>query len=309
MSVPYPPAFADVLAEEQFTRNGYTVMPMLDAEEIAALTKVYLDTVPKLPSDFYSTAFLPDCPERRAMTDVMQQVLEPHIARVMPDYVIHSRGFIAKRGGPGQFALRLHQDYSFVDHAKHRAAHLWIPLVDVDESNGCLTVVPTTHRLVTHISAMIDNPSPWDPVRPILDAECTIAVPMKAGDAAFFDQRLYHGSRPNTSPAIRIALAVALLPKGVKQLLYVVDEQDTSMLNVLEIRDEFTVRFSRGVKVLPPYPDGVTHVGQVSYQAEVLSAEKLDSLRIRKPEEIELPEVSPAAMAPKPGLFSRLFGR
>jgi hypothetical protein len=315
MSVNYSPVFADSLAEEQFTNVGYTVMPMLSASEIEDLTKLYLDTVPSLPTDFYSTAFLPDCPERRIMTEGMQRVLAPHIARVMPGYVLHSRGYIVKRGGPDQPPLRLHQDYSFVDHSLHRAVHLWIPLVDVDETNGCLTVVPRTHSVITHISAMIDNPSPYDPVRAILDTECTISVPMKAGQAAFFDQRLYHGSRRNTNPGIRIALACALLPRGVTQLLYVVDEDDPGKLNVLEVRDEFTVRFSRGVKVVPPYPDGVVKVGQIEYTAEALTEEKLDSLRI-KPATAEAPEPAAEKMpefvpppAEKHGLFSRFFGR
>lgn len=307
MSVEYSPVFADSLAERQLTAEGYTVMPLLGRAEIDRLTQIYLDAVPNLPADFYSTAFLPDCAERRMMTDGVQAVLESHIARVMPDYVLHSRGYIVKRGGPDQHPLRLHQDYSFVDHTKHRAIHLWIPLIDVDDSNGCLTVVPRSHHLIQHISAMIDNPSPYDPVRPFLDAECTLSVPMKAGEAAFFDQRLYHGSRSNKNPSTRIALACALLPRGVKQLLYVVDEEDSSQLNVLEIRDEFTVRFSRGVKVVPPYQEGVVKVGQVAYTAEVLSREKLDSLRVLRPEPENVPVVA-AEVAKKPSVFSKLFG-
>ena len=309
MNFNYSPVFADPGIEQQFTRDGYVVMPMLDAAEVETLRRLYLEAVPTLPSDFYSTAFLPDCPERRKMTEGMQAVLEPYISRVMPGYVMHSRGYISKAGGPNQGPLRLHQDYSFVDHSKHRAVHLWIPLIDVDETNGCLTVIPKTHHLVNHISAMIDNPSPYDPVRKILAEECTLTVPMKAGEAAFFDQRLYHGSAPNTNPDIRIALAVALLPKGVKQLLYVVDEDDPSKLNVLQIRDEFTVRFSRGVKVVPPYGDGIVKVDQISYQAEVLSEEKLDSLRIRRPA-VKPVQSAVVAVVPeeKKGLFSRFFG-
>jgi hypothetical protein len=308
MNANYSPVFADSLAEEQFTLNGYTVVPMLDQSEVESLIKLYLDAVPNLPLDFYSTAFLPDCPERRTMTDGMQAVLEPHLARAMPGYTLHSCGYVVKRGGPDQPPLRLHQDYTFVDHSMHRAVHLWIPLIDVDESNGCLTVVPRTHHLVNHISAMIDNPSPYDPVRRYLDTECTLSVPMKAGQAAFFDERLYHGSRSNSKPEIRIALACALLPTGVKQLLYVVDDDDPSKLNVLQIRDEFAVRFSRGLKVVPPYQDGVTKLGQIDYAAEVLSQEKLNSLRIPRPETGNAPEFIPAAI-PKLGLFSRLFGR
>jgi hypothetical protein len=308
MNPDYAPVFADHLAEEQFSRDGYLVMPLLKPAEVEVLTRLYLDIVPDQPADFYTTAFLPDSDERRAMTDGLTAVLAPYFAELMPGYEIHSRGYVVKRGGPGQPPLRLHQDYTFVDQNIHRSVHIWIPLLDVGEKNGCLTVIPRTHRLVNHISAQINNPSPYDPVRPVLEAECKIPVPMKAGDVFFFDERLYHGSTANSDPGLRIAVAGALLPKGVKQLLYVVDEEDPGKLNILEFRDEFAVRFGQGKKMLPPYPDGVTRIGTLAYQPEVLSAEKLDSLRIRRAEPEKMPEVDAAAMA-KPGLFSRLFGR
>jgi hypothetical protein len=316
MSATDPPAFADSLAEEQYTREGYIVMPMLDASEIDYLTRLYLDTVPSLPADFYSTAFLPDCPERRIMTEGMQAVLEPHFTRLFPGYTIHSRGYIAKRGGPDQKPLRLHQDYTYVDQSIHRAVHIWIPLIDVTEDNGCLTLVPRSHHLVNHISAMIDNPSPYDPFRTVLDKECKISLPMKAGEAFVYDQRLLHGSTSNKREGIRIAMGIALLPAGVEQLMYVVDDEFPSKLNVLEVRDEFAVRMGRGVKLLPPYPEGVRKVGEIDYTAEALSAEKLDSLRIQRakpeiapePAAKKTPELVPLP-AEKHGLLSRLFGR
>lgn len=252
----YNRVFADATYEEQFSRDGYTSMPLLQRAEIDELTRLYLDTVPSLPADFHTTSFLPDCPERRAMAARVQAMLEHRFANILPEYTIRSRGFIAKRGGPDQKPLRLHQDFTNVDISLHRAVHVWIPLIDVNESNGCLTVVPRSHSLTQHTSAMLQAPSPYDEYRKFLETECSLPVPTRAGSAIFFDQRLLHGSTRNTNPNIRIAIACALLPREVEQLLYVVDDEDSSKLNVLEIRDEFALQLGRGVKTVPPYPDG-----------------------------------------------------
>jgi hypothetical protein len=83
------------------------------------------------------------------MAQGVQEMLEPHIDRLMANHEWHARGYIAKRGGPEQKPLRLHRDYSFVDHEVHRAIHGWVPLAEVD-------------------------------------AECTVP-PMKAGEVVFFD--------------------------------------------------------------------------------------------------------------------------
>jgi len=311
VTLKYGRAFADDQLEAWMSRDGYVVTPMLSAQEIDTLTKLYWETSPEVPPGFYSTAFMQDGPVRRHMTETMHSILEPHIARLMPGYELRSHNYVAKSGGPGQPALVLHQDFSFVDQSKYRSIHLWIPMLDVTEDRGCLTVVPGSHRAVNHISAMSNNPSPYDPVRPILNQECTIPLPMKAGECCFFDERLVHGSRSNEVVGMRIAVASALLPRGVQQLTYVVDDNAPTQLIVLEIRDQFSFRYKPGTRPQPPYSEGVTRIGTHEYVPEKLSPESLDMLRIRQaepPQPTETPRFFPP-VAEKPSLFSRLIGR
>ena len=305
----YAPAFANPVAEEKFTQDGYLVMPMLSPVEVEALKSLYLHVIPDQPSDFYSTAFLPDSPVRREVVAQLQTVLGPYLEDLMPDYAFVSRAFIAKRGGPDQPPLPLHQDYSYVDQAIHRAIHVWIPLLDVDEANGCLTVVPRSHALVNHTSAMVGNPSPYHPHRKVLDTECKVAVPAKAGTAIFFNQRLLHGSTSNSFEGLRIAVAGSLLPKGLRQRLYVVDENDPGVLDVLEVRDEFAVPLAPGRRLAKPYPDGVTQVGTVQYTPEILLSQKLETLKVRVPKQDQMTAMVPPSAASRQGLLSRWFGR
>jgi len=85
-----------------------------------------------------------------------------------------------------------HQDngYTFVEPQQYLT--LWLPLVDVDENNGCPWVAPGLHRLGT-----LDH---W--VTPIglkcLDeAPSAVAVPARAGDAIVFSSLTPHRTGPN----------------------------------------------------------------------------------------------------------------
>jgi len=313
----FPPVFSDPATEHSFTRDGYVVVPFFDSKEVEQCRRLYLDTMTELPSDFFTTAFLPDGEPRRKMKEGLQEVIEPHVEALMPAYTTCVRHFIVKRGRPDAGPLHLHQDFNFVDHTKHRAVHVWVALADVDEQNGCLTMLPGSHKLGHHISAMGLNATPYDPYRQMLEDDCKVGVPMKAGEAVFFDERTLHGSFPNKSPDVRIAMGAVFLPKGVKQRLYVADDAKSSLLDILEVESETLLNYSALLR--PPYPEGFTKIGTVEYTAQHLSPEVAESLR-RVPTAataVPVPFTPDPAPAPIPvaltekkrGFFSRLFGR
>lgn len=82
---------------------------------------------------------------------------------------------------------------------------VWIPLVDVDETNGCLQVIPTMrgHDLLVHCAGdgglripASQMPSP----RPV-------PVPMRRGSILLMHSRTLHSSMPNlTSDRVRLSL-------------------------------------------------------------------------------------------------------
>ena len=164
-----PPVFSDPVIESKFTKDGYAVLPFFNEVEIAACRKLYFETMTELPTDFFTTAFLPDGETRRKVTEGLEEVISPHVAALMPTYSTCVRHFIVKRGRPDAGPLHLHQDFNFVDHSVHRSVHVWIALADVDERNGCLTVLPGSHKLGHHISAMGLNATPYDPYRQVLE--------------------------------------------------------------------------------------------------------------------------------------------
>jgi phytanoyl-CoA hydroxylase len=128
--------------------------------------------------------------------------LEPHLGPNISfngDY--HLR---PKMPTPVDTVVPLHQDSQYygkpTQHAK--IITVWIPLVDVDENNGCLYVIPGSHRWKLFESERDENQgmrsfeNPEDHVK-------AIPQPMKCGDILFFSNMTFHGSKVNNSDAVR----------------------------------------------------------------------------------------------------------
>ncbi|MBI3942183.1 MAG: phytanoyl-CoA dioxygenase family protein [Chloroflexi bacterium] len=80
----------------------------------------------------------------------------------------------------------------------------WIPLVDVDERNGCLQVLPGGHKHTPPYHWQ------WDPSLfvPQLEGLVPQSVPMKVGDALLLHQHIPHNSPPNHSDHIRWSIDI-----------------------------------------------------------------------------------------------------
>jgi ectoine hydroxylase-related dioxygenase (phytanoyl-CoA dioxygenase family) len=99
----------------------------------------------------------------------------------------------------------LHQDTAFWPQLEPNAMNFWIAIDPATVENGCLHVVPGTHR--------VDLPHRDDPVQGHVlddgqvDASKQIPIELNPGDAIFFDSGLAHRSYPNRSDRSRRAYA------------------------------------------------------------------------------------------------------
>ena len=81
-----------------------------------------------------------------------------------------------------------------------RMVTVWIAITDATLENGCLQVIPGSHKEVMH---------PHCPARQLgiphqtIDIDSAMPLPVKAGGAVLFHPLTIHGSRENTSDSIR----------------------------------------------------------------------------------------------------------
>jgi phytanoyl-CoA hydroxylase len=91
---------------------------------------------------------------------------------------------------------------------------VWLPVMDATEENGCLCVVPGSHRrdLITHCPGVqLHIP---DPLLTNL-ARAALPLPMKAGSVIFMHRRTVHASLENRSNAIRWSFDLRYQPVGL----------------------------------------------------------------------------------------------
>lgn len=132
------------------------------------------------------------------------------------DIALFASHYIAKPPRTGQ-AVLWHQDGAFWPLDPMEVVTLWLALDDTDPANGCLRVVPGTHRWdIEPIRRRNDVPN-------VLNAEIDVdpsSVPedhavdvvLRAGDVEVHHPSIVHGSHANASERWRRGLTVRYIP-------------------------------------------------------------------------------------------------
>lgn len=131
----------------------------------------------------------------RALTHPrMVAVLEKLIG---PDVQLHHSKMLVKPPERGA-AFPMHQDYPYFPHIDHTMLAASVHMDDADLENGCLHVIPGSHKTGTlpHVGQFYLNHKEY-PIS--MGTPC----PAKAGDVLFFNYLTIHGSPQNRSDRFR----------------------------------------------------------------------------------------------------------
>lgn len=106
-----------------------------------------------------------------------------------------------------------HQDNAFFTvHPEAAIIGVWIALDDAVPENGCMHILPATHRAgpVPHFQRR-----DWQLCDTDIDVARVVAVPLRPGGLLFFHGLLHHGTPPSRSPNRRRALQFHYKPLSV----------------------------------------------------------------------------------------------
>ena len=104
-------------------------------------------------------------------------------------------------------------DQSVVLSERSQILTVWIPMVDVDEKNGCLQIIPGSHKRGLRPARRDENGRQV----PIEDVETWADVKnikMKVGDVCVFGNLTFHRSLANISDEIRWSIDLRYSPTG-----------------------------------------------------------------------------------------------
>lgn len=232
---------------QAFVDDGYLVVPGLVG---AADVERCRQEVVRFAGGEYPVSNRPELPPGATDDDRLRSILAVHfphwVSPVVRDMVHHagiaavlsrlcgahlphwdgrvkcmqSMLFVKPPGYPGQ---AWHQDERFIPTRDRSLTGVWICLDEADEENGCLHVLPGSHRdgaiFPTRPHTQSGQFDGADEAHGF-DDSTEVAVPVEAGDVIFFNGYLLHRSFRNDSDRFRRALvnhymnAWSLLPWG-----------------------------------------------------------------------------------------------
>jgi hypothetical protein len=282
--------------EEVVFETGYHVAGRLEPETLARLKALYANTHNfKIPNGgmFYSL-YSRDIFYRKKVHRELGEILQPVYDSLFTNYrcVLHS--FIVKVSGP-ESEFCLHQDSTSIDEMQHSNLSVWIPLQDTDMNNGCLCVVPYSHRMFSPYRG-ISFPQPFEKIEPVV-RKYLQPLPLKAGDILLFDNRLVHNSGINASGTDRAVVMSGIYPAGVPIMSCYKDENRTDgALELIEQNDDYLLTYENFLHDCRCRPETGKHAAFVTW--DISQTTQQDFLKMCKHfglQETNIPELLVAA--------------
>ena len=202
---------------ESYDQDGYVLVPgVLDAETITeaqAHVEWLMARHPGTRPEQLGHTLVADDPfwvrlvGDPRLLDVAEQFIGPDIA-------LFASHYISKPPLDGQPVL-WHQDGAYWPLRPMAVVTLWLAVDDSLPENGCLRVIPGTHRLPlqalrrrTDVANVLN--SEIDPA--LVDASRAVDCALVAGGVEVHHPNLIHGSNANHSPRRRCGLTIRYIP-------------------------------------------------------------------------------------------------
>jgi hypothetical protein len=270
--------FKDPILQERYDREGYVVVPFYTEDDIKELNNIY-ETLNSQLEDrgFYISIMSKDLEYKEKVHHSIKGIASKRAEALLADCNFISSSFAVKNIGK-ESVFDLHQGVNFTDESQYDTFTAWSPLIDVNENNGCLFVLPGSHKLWHQIRKTPDFIPAIRNIKEHLWKKYAIEIKMNAGEALIFHHRLIHGSKPNFSNSVRLATLNAFIPKEAPLLLYT---SKTSDINDRELeiyqfhKDNYYIL---DVLRKPDYLEGVELVGNTKETVLTLTEQEYDSM-------------------------------
>ena len=129
-----------------------------------------------------------------------------------PDLLVFHSNLFNKP--PGAETCEWHQDALFWPIDPGICVSAWIAIDRADTANGCLAMIPGSHRRRVPQVNMEGGGRKADPT--LFDETKKVSIELEPGEFVIFDGLVLHGSPPNTSTRRRLGFVARFIPPHVK---------------------------------------------------------------------------------------------
>lgn len=201
----------------RYEGDGYAVFRGALDSELIAETSAHVEWLqrkhPHLRPEHLGHTLMKDEPfwVRLISDDRLLDIAELFVG---PNIALFASHYISKPPSDGQ-AVLWHQDGSYWPLEPMDVVTLWLAVDDSTPENGCMRVVPGTHRTALQpLQRRTDVPnvlsSSMDDA--LVDSDRAVDVVLKAGDVSAHHPALIHGSNANPSGKRRCGLTIRYIP-------------------------------------------------------------------------------------------------
>jgi ectoine hydroxylase-related dioxygenase (phytanoyl-CoA dioxygenase family) len=158
----------------------------------------------------------------RTLYDIARrQAIVAHAASLVGDDVlVWGAGFFSKDGGSDSY-VSWHQDATYWGLEPDDVVTAWVALTPSTVENGCMRVVPGTHRgeVMPHNETYAEANllSRGQEIAVAVDEASAIDVVLKPGEMSLHHVKLAHSSPPNRSAGRRVGFAIRYIGAHVRQ--------------------------------------------------------------------------------------------
>ena len=222
------PFFRDPSIQQDIARNGYSVQPLLNTDQVSQLKRDFNSLLEQmnepLPDSHWTSGRVQDVTIRNFARQAIDRIIPGALEKYFdPDTTDLIGGIFLAKKPSATSELSSHQDSSHTDERHYPSVYAWVALCDTNISNGAMHVLPGSHLWGNRFRSLN---VPWlfsgfqKMMTPFLKA-----IPMRAGEVLFFDSASIHYSSSNRSNEIRPAINFYIKPKEALFLHHFVDEQ------------------------------------------------------------------------------------
>lgn len=222
---------------------GYAVAGKLDDATLAALEANYAkhhDFRSPKGGMFYSL-YSQDVQYRKNVHQEIGEILKPVYDSLFENYRVVLNSYIVKVNGP-ESEFCLHQDSTGVDETKYSNLSVWIPLQDTNMENGCMCVIPHSHKMFSPYRG-ISFDGPFEKITNTL-RQYLKPVEIKKGEILLFDNRLVHNSVVNLSGKDRIVIMSGVYPTEAPLIsCYKDSERADGLIELIKQNDDYLITY------------------------------------------------------------------
>jgi hypothetical protein len=216
---PWKPVPQTVIKDNEICKmvndEGFVVKELFSKKELSELNELYseLHQIDQKDGGMFYSVYSQNLDYRKKIHEQIGSILSNVLEEHFQNYRVVINSFVVKASGP-KSEFYLHQDTTGLDERSFSPLNLWIPLEDVDITNGCIGIIPKSHRFFSPYRS-ISFPAPFDGIQDEV-RRYVRPIKMKQGEALIFDNRVVHNSYTNQSGKTRIAVVCGLFPKEAK---------------------------------------------------------------------------------------------